>query len=172
MASIQSLRSSSDNACMVITPGLRRNEDTDVNSAPQVERSWWWWALKRHLSDWVRACWGWRHREREHPSALQSHLPASESKAITPKSLSISLPPSGRWEETQKTGLYIQVRDTEESSDSLRRLRSYSFLFSKMLTRVLYSQEEYNKHVLKWRELLDSIKRGGTSTLEGSWLNI
>lgn len=39
MASIQSLRSSSDNACMVITPGLWRKEDTDMNPVPQVERS-------------------------------------------------------------------------------------------------------------------------------------
>lgn len=37
MASIQSLRSSSDSACMVITPGLWRKEDTAMN---QVEGAW------------------------------------------------------------------------------------------------------------------------------------
>lgn len=38
MASIHSLRSSSDSACMVMTPGLRRKV-TDMNPVPQVERA-------------------------------------------------------------------------------------------------------------------------------------
>lgn len=54
MASIQSLRSSSDRACMVITPGLQRKEDMDMNPVPQVQRSWRRWTLKKHPRHRVR----------------------------------------------------------------------------------------------------------------------
>lgn len=82
MASIQSLRSSSDNACMVITPGLRRKEDTAVKPAPRVDgpRK----ASLRETPTQREAAGVSATQGEGHPSAFQSHLPASDSKAITP----------------------------------------------------------------------------------------
>lgn len=81
MASIQSLRSSSDNACMVITPGLKRKERhrRDLSVTPRDSGS-----ILKCLFKNISEIPTYHHERRRSPlSALVSHCPISESKSTS-----------------------------------------------------------------------------------------